>query len=324
MLPTNPSSLLLPLLTALLPSRPSSRRSSLIPPLDRRLINIVKIHRDPQEPHVHVRLIRQIPQQDLQPRAEIAPEEAQPFLQRGQLALDLFGEGIVQITATVGGTVVVAEELGGVGFLAGGEVGDGPGVEAVDGVAVGEHGAEELAELDHVRVAVLGVVEVGGGGVLFAAGAEEALLRDGLEVGGVGLEELVEGAALAADVALEFAPGGLDDLEEDVVLELAHEVDHFGQGAAGGFPGLQDGWVGGLEDAAGAGHAFAPGLREGEFHAFDAPEEVEDFEVLAVAPFGDDDVDGRVDFVFEGEAVPADIAVGELEHAGVEATEDFG
>ena len=39
-----------------------------------------------------------------------------------------------------------------------------------------------------------------------------------------------------ADGFLQALPAGFDDFEEDVVLELVDEVDHFGQAAAGGFP----------------------------------------------------------------------------------------
>ena len=50
---------------------------------------------------------------------------------------------------------------------------------------------------------------------------------------------------------------------------------------------------------------------------------MEELEVLELGLVGiDNGVDGRVDFVFEGEDVPADLAVGVLEHACVEAAED--
>src|SRR4051794_5252092 len=53
-----------------------------------RLIHIIEIHRHAQKPHVHVRLVRQIAQQDLQPRLEARPQLPQPLLQRGKLALN--------------------------------------------------------------------------------------------------------------------------------------------------------------------------------------------------------------------------------------------
>ncbi len=162
----------------------------------------------------------------------------------------------------------------------------------------------------------------GGGG---GGGAEEGFVGDGFEVFGVGGDEVVESGGWGEEGGGEGGPGGFDYFEEDVVLQLACEVDHFGDGATGAFPV----WGGGGgrgegEDAAGAGHAAAPGGAEAEFDAFDPPEEVEDFEVLAVGPGGDEDVDWGVDFVFEGENVPACVAFFHFGQAGVEAAEDVG
>ena len=58
----------------------------------------------------------------------------------------------------------------------------------------------------------------------------------GVEVFCMGGDEVVERCVGSVDGGLQLIPGGLDDFEEDVVLELIDEVRHFGDGAAGGFP----------------------------------------------------------------------------------------
>ena len=67
-----------------------------------------------------------------------------------------------------------------------------------------------------------------------------------------------------------------------------------------------------------------PRPRNCKFNSLDPPQKVKHLQVLAGTIRSDDDVEGGIDFVFQGEDVPAYFAVGEFEHTGVETTEDFG
>lgn len=175
-------------------------------------------------------------------------------------------------------------------FLAASEFRDGERVQPVDGFAVGEHGFQDMVQL--AREAVFPRARGGR-----ARGAEQALVGDGFEIFGVSIDEVVESAAWFRDGSLQLVPRGFDNFEEDVVLQLVDKVDHLGDGAPCGFPVAGNFIVNGGENAAGAGHAAAPGAAEGVFDAFDAPEELEDFEVLAARPRGYDYVDWGVNFV---------------------------
>ncbi len=222
-----------------------------------------------------------------------------------------WGWGVAVVGVGVGEAPLAAGgagfDLGGE-FLAAGELGDGEGVEPVHDVFVGEHDLQDFMQLH--REALLAVA---GGGL-----AQKAFVGYGAEISNVCVDEVVECAVGLRDGGLQLVPAGFDDLEEDVVLQLVDEVDHFCNAAAGYFPVAAElAVVDRGENAAGAGHAAAPGAAEGEFDTFDAPQEVEDYQVLLARPGSDDNVDGGVDFVFEGEDVPAYIAVTELDKAGV-------
>nr|GFD52382.1 hypothetical protein [Tanacetum cinerariifolium] len=56
--------------------------------------------------------------------------------------------------------------------------------------------------------------------------------------------------------------------------------------------------------------------------ALDPPQEIKDFEILPPGPGGHDDVQRRVDAVLQGEDVPANLTVTELQHARIQAPQD--
>src|ERR1700722_16495982 len=101
-------------------------------------------------------------------------------------------------------------------------------------------------------------------------------------------------------------------------------MNHFSNSATCLLPVGADFVGDGSEHTASACHAASPGGAESELNALDAPEEVEDLQVLFRAERGDDDVDWGVDLVFQGEDIPANLAVTQLEHAGIETAQDVG
>ena len=163
-----------------------------------------------------------------------------------------------------------------------------------------------------------------GAGRAGAGRAEEALVGDGSEVFGVGTNQVVERAIRFGDGGLELVPACFDDFEEDVILQLVDEVDHLGNTASRDLPVPAQYVIHAGENAPGAGHAPPPCAAEREFDALDSPEEIEDDEILLACPRCNHDIDGSIDFVFQGEDVPANITVAELEETGVEAAEHVG
>ena len=75
-------------------------------------------------------------------------------------------------------------------------------------------------------------------------------MRDVVEVPLVGLDEVVQGAVFLLNPLLQLAPRRLDDLEQDVVLQLAHKVNHLGENSASRLPCLRHRRISVLEDAA--------------------------------------------------------------------------
>ncbi|KAF4508284.1 hypothetical protein G6O67_004688 [Ophiocordyceps sinensis] len=278
-----------------------------LPP--RRLIDVVEVHGHAQETHVHIGLVRQVAQQDLHPRPKRRSQLPQPLLQHGELGRHLHRVGAVV-------NRLEPRRAAHVSLLPAGKVGNAPAVEPVDRVSVVEHEAQNVAQLRQVRGAVVLV-----GAVLPPLGSQEALVRNVIEIALVRLDEVVERAVFLVDALLQLAPRRLNHLKQNVVLQLAHKVNHLGQHAARRLPRLHHHGIRALQDAPRARHALSPRGEQRKLDPLDPPQKVEYLEVLSVPPFRHHHVDGRVDFVFEGEAVPANVAVRQLQHARIEAPE---
>ena len=175
-------------------------------------------------------------------------------------------------------------------LLAAREFGNRERVEPVDGFAIREHEFEDMVQLARKTV-------FSGPGGGRARGPEQAFVRDGFEVLGVRSYEIVERALGLRNGGLELVPGGLDDFEEDVVLELIYEMDHLGHAASRGFPITADLLVDVGEHTTSSCHATPPCAAEGKLDALDAPKELENFEILAAGPGSDNDIDRGVDLV---------------------------
>ena len=140
----------------------------------------------------------------------------------------------------------------------------------------------------------------------------------------MGGDEVVEGGVGLGHGGVEGRPGGFDDLEEEIVLQLVDEMDHLGDGATRRLPILLHFGVHGGEHAASASHATSPGAAQSELDTFDPPQEVEDFQVLAIRPWCDDDVHRSIYLVFQSEDVPAGVPFLHLREAGIESAQDVG
>ena len=114
------------------------------------------------------------------------------------------------------------------------------------------------------------------------------------------------------------------NLKQDIILQLTQKMNHLPTPTSNSPPIPSDHLLHLPKHAPRPRGLPLPGPRNGKLDSLDPPQKVEHLEVLACTVRRDNHVKGRVDFVFQGEDVPAYFAVGEFEHAGVEAAEDFG
>ena len=138
----------------------------------------------------------------------------------------------------------------------------------------------------------------------------------------MGFDQIVEGTIWSVDCRVQLIPGCFNDFEEDVVLQLIDKMYHLGDATSCRFPIAAHFPVHDGENAASARHTTSPRAAERKLDSFNAPKEIEDFEILPVGPGSDDNIHWGIDFVLECKDVPARISLFHFRKAGVEAADD--